>query len=147
MIVVIDGQGGKIGKMVVEQLKQRLPAIRVIAIGTNSIATATMLKAGADAGATGENPVIVNSRQANIIVGPLGIIIADALLGEITPQMAQAVCQSSAQKILLPVNKCHTTIVGLKEISLSEVVAQAVAEIEQLIGKEQDRPAAEFCRQ
>ncbi len=133
MIVVIDGQGGKIGKMLVEQLKARLPQVPLIAIGTNSIATATMLKAGADAGATGENPVIVNARQADVIVGPLGIIIADALLGEITPKMAQAICQSRAQKILLPVNRCHTTIVGLKEISLNEAVALAVAEVEQLL--------------
>lgn len=136
MIVVIDGQGGKIGKMVVEQLKQKLPSVQIVAIGTNSIATATMLKAGADAGATGENPVLVNAKQADIIVGPLGIIIADALLGEITPRMAQAICQSSAEKVLLPVNKCHTTVVGLKGITLSEVVTLAVAEIEQLIGKE-----------
>ncbi|HHW99272.1 MAG TPA: DUF3842 family protein [Firmicutes bacterium] len=136
MILVIDGQGGKIGKMLVEQLKASLPQVPLIAIGTNSIATATMLKAGADAGATGENPVIVNARQADIIVGPLGIVIADALLGEITPQMAQAVCQSKAQKVLLPVNKCHTTIVGLKDITLNEVVAAAVAEVKQLMGKE-----------
>ncbi len=136
MIIVIDGQGGKIGKMMVEQLKQKLPSAYIIAIGTNSIATATMLKAGADAGATGENPVLVNAKQADIIVGPLGIIIADALLGEITPHMAQAISQSHAQKVLLPVNKCHTTIVGLKDITLSEVVALAVAEVEQLIGKE-----------
>lgn len=136
LIVVIDGQGGKIGRMIVEQIKQKMPSYHVTVIGTNSIATATMLKAGADAGATGENPVIVNCRQADIIVGPLGIIIADALLGEITPKMAQAVCQSEAQKILLPVNKCHTTIVGLREITLSEVVALAVAKIEQLIEEE-----------
>lgn len=133
MIVVIDGQGGRIGKMVVEQLKARLPEAQVIAIGTNSIATATMLRAGADAGATGENPVLVNAKQADIIVGPLGIIIADALLGEITPRMAQAICQSSAQKVLLPVNKCHTTIVGLKEVTLAEAVTLAVAEVAQLI--------------
>ncbi|NLY53965.1 MAG: DUF3842 family protein [Firmicutes bacterium] len=136
MIVVIDGQGGKIGRMLVEQLKARLPQVPLIAIGTNSIATSTMLKAGADAGATGENPVIVNAKQADIIIGPLGIIIADALLGEITPAMAQAVCQSKAQKVLLPVNKCHTTIVGLQDISLSEAVALAVAQVEQLIGRE-----------
>lgn len=133
MIVVIDGQGGRIGKMVVEQLKARLPEAQVIAIGTNSIATATMLRAGADAGATGENPVLVNAKQADIIVGPLGIIIADALLGEITPRMAQAICQSSAQRVLLPVNKCHTTIVGLKEVTLAEAVTLAVAEVAQLI--------------
>lgn len=136
MIVVIDGQGGKIGRMLVEQLKARLPQVPLIAIGTNSIATSTMLKAGADAGATGENPVIVNAKQADIIIGPLGVIIADALLGEITPAMAQAVCQSKAQKVLLPVNKCHTTIVGLQDISLSEAVALAVAQVEQLIGRE-----------
>ena len=136
MIVVIDGQGGKIGRMLVEQLKARLPQVPLIAIGTNSIATSTMLKAGADAGATGENPVIVNAKQADIIIGPLGIIIAYALLGEITPAMAQAVCQSKAQKVLLPVNKCHTTIVGLQDISLSEAVALAVAQVEQLIGRE-----------
>ncbi|HBK84693.1 MAG TPA: hypothetical protein DDZ53_01525 [Firmicutes bacterium] len=135
MIITVDGQGGKIGKMVVEQLKQKLPSLPILAIGTNSIATATMLKAGADAGATGENPVLVNAKKADIIVGPLGIIIADALLGEITPRMAQAICQSEAQKILLPVNKCQTTIVGLKEITLSEVVALAVAEVEQTIKK------------
>lgn len=133
MIVVIDGQGGKIGQMLVEQLRKKMPTAQIIAIGTNSIATASMLRAGADAGATGENPVVVNAHKADIIVGPLGIIIADALLGEITPQMAQAICQSDAEKILLPVNKCHTTIVGLKEITLSEVIASAVNEIEQLM--------------
>lgn len=136
MILVIDGQGGKIGKMLVEQIKARLPEAPLVAIGTNSVATATMLKAGADAGATGENPVIVNARQADIIVGPIGIIVADALLGEITPRMAQAVCQSRAQKVLLPVNRCQTTIVGLKDITLNEVVALAVTEVERLMGKE-----------
>jgi len=136
MILVIDGQGGKIGKMLVEQIKARLPEAPLVAIGTNSVATATMLKAGADAGATGENPVIVNARQADIIVGPIGIIVADALLGEITPRMAQAICQSRAQKVLLPVNRCQTTIVGLKDITLNEVVALAVTEVERLMGKE-----------
>ena len=80
-ILVIDGQGGKIGKMLVENLKKNLPEYEIIAFGTNSIATATMLKAGADFGATGENPVIVNCIDADIIIGPLRIIISNALLG------------------------------------------------------------------
>lgn len=132
LVVVIDGQGGKIGKMIVEQTKQKAPNHRIIAVGTNSIATSTMLRAGADAGATGENPVIVNAKQADIIIGPLGIMMADALLGEITPAMAQAVAQSRAQKILLPVNKCNTTVVGLQNLTLSESVQLAVAELERI---------------
>ena len=90
-IIVIDGQGGKMGKGVVEQLKKAHPGLELIAVGTNSIATSAMLKAGADAGATGENPVVVNSRDADIIIGPIGIVIANSLLGEITPAMAVAV--------------------------------------------------------
>ena len=90
MIMVIDGQGGKMGKNIVEQLKKRFPEDELLAIGTNSIATAAMLKAGADAGATGENPAIVGSRRADIIIGPMGIVIADSLLGESTPKMAVA---------------------------------------------------------
>ena len=85
-IMVIDGQGGKMGKGLVEQLKKLCPEDEILAIGTNSIATAAMLKAGADAGATGENPAVVTSRTADIIVGPMGIVIADSLMGEITPK-------------------------------------------------------------
>ena len=87
-IMVIDGQGGKMGKGLVEQLKKLCPEDEILAIGTNSIATAAMLKSGADAGATGENPAVVTSRTADIIVGPMGIVIADSLMGEITPKMA-----------------------------------------------------------
>lgn len=128
-IVVIDGQGGKMGKALVEQIKQGLPGHLLIAVGTNSIATSAMMKAGADAGATGENPVVVNSADADVIVGPLGIIVADALLGEITPAMALAVAKSKAQKILLPINRCATTIVGVQEQTLGEYVRQAVEQI------------------
>lgn len=97
-IVVIDGQGGKMGKMIVEQLKATLPQYQLIAIGTNSIATSAMLKAGADFGATGENPVIYNCTDADIIIGPLGIIVANALMGEVTPSMAVAVGQVRRKK-------------------------------------------------
>ncbi len=100
-IVVIDGQGGKMGKGLVEQLKKFCPEDEILAIGTNSIATAAMLKAGADAGATGENPAVVASRTADVIVGPMGIVIADSLMGEITPKMAVSIGQSPAKKVLI----------------------------------------------
>lgn len=131
-IMVIDGQGGKMGKNIVEQLKKRFPEDELLAIGTNSIATAAMLKAGADAGATGENPAIVGSRRADIIIGPMGIVIADSLLGEITPKMAVAIGQSSAKKVLIPVNRCQHFLVGCKELPLGEYVKLVAEEVEKI---------------
>lgn len=128
-ILVIDGQGGKMGAALSEQIKKSLPGAEVTAIGTNSIATAAMLRAGADNAATGENPVLVNSRVADVIVGPIGIITANALLGEITPKMAAAVSESPAKKVLLPVNRCAVTVVGVAEKTLSEYVREAVQTI------------------
>ena len=125
-IMVIDGQGGKMGKGLVEQLKKLCPEDEILAIGTNSIATAAMLKAGADAGATGENPAVVT---ADIIVGPMGIVIADSLMGEITPKMAVAIGQSLAQKVLIPVNRCQHFVVGCRDISMGEYVKLAVEEV------------------
>jgi hypothetical protein len=122
--VVIDGQGGKLGAMIVARLKGK--NMSVTAVGTNSIATAAMIKAGADYGATGENPVVVNCRDADIIIGPMGIVIADALHGEVTPQMATAIGQSKAMKVLLPINKCNTLVVGVKDMPIGEVVEEAV---------------------
>ena len=132
-IVVIDGQGGKMGKMLVEQLKEALPGYELIAIGTNSIATAAMLRAGADFGATGENPVIFNCADADIIIGPLGIVVANALLGEVTPAMALAVGQSKAQKILIPINKCNNTVVGVQALTFSEYISLAVEKVKDII--------------
>ena len=127
-IMIIDGQGGRMGSLLTEKTKNAaIPGAQIYAIGTNSIATAAMLKAGADYGATGENPVLVNSRDADYIIGPLGIMSADSLLGEVTPAMAVAVGQSSAMKILLPVNKCNHHVVGVSsEYSMSELAEQAV---------------------
>lgn len=125
-IMVIDGQGGRMGKSIVEQMKRNFPEDEILAIGTNSIATAAMLKAGADAGATGENPAIVGCRTADLIIGPLGIVIADSLLGEITPAMAAAIGQSRAKKILLPVNRCQHYVVGCRDLPLGELVRTAV---------------------
>ena len=120
-IMVIDGQGGKMGKSIVEQMKKAFPQDEILAIGTNSTATAAMLKAGADEGATGENPAIVGSGTADVI-----------LLGEITPAMAAAIGRSRAKKVLLPVNRCQHFVVGLKELPLGEYVRLAVEEVARL---------------
>lgn len=128
-ILIIDGQGGRIGKLLIEAIKKRYAAAEVIAVGTNSAATSVMLKAGADFGATGENPVVVNSRRADLILGPVGILVADSLLGEITGKMAHAVASSDARKILIPINKCNTVIAGTQNLSLADSIEAAVDEI------------------
>ena len=109
-VLVIDGQGGGLGRQLTAALAAGCPDIELTAVGTNSIAASAMLKAGAHRAATGENAVVVNCRRADIIVGPIGIVIADALLGEITPAMAAAVCQSSAARVLIPVNHCDNIV-------------------------------------
>ena len=131
-LIVIDGQGGKMGHAVIVQLKKSHPELEITAIGTNSIATSSMLKAGADAGATGENPVVVASRSADIIIG---LVIPNSLLGEITPAMAEAIGSSQAKKILIPVNKCNHYVVGCEELPLSAYISQVVAQVEMLTEK------------
>ena len=138
-ITIIDGQGGKMGKFLVEGVKKRFPEETVIAVGTNSVATAAMLKAGADHGATGENPVVYNSAHADLIVGPIGIIVANALWGEISPAMALAVGESPAEKILLPVSKCSVAIAGMKETSMNESIEAALSLISDFIEKNTGR--------
>jgi hypothetical protein len=128
-IVVVDGQGGRLGAMLVEAIKRDVPEAHVLAIGTNSIASSSMLKAGADAAATGENPVVVACRDADIIVGPVGIVCADALLGEITPKMAEAIGAARAEKLLIPVNRCGIQVVGVRAQSMADAVAEAVQRI------------------
>jgi len=132
-VVVIDGQGGKIGSLLVGRLKAQAGQAELYAIGTNSIATSAMMKAGAHYGATGENPVAVNCRDADVIVGPLGIVVADALVGEITPAMAAAVGQSGAQKVLLPVNRCNNCIVGVRDLPVSDLIEMATAHVLSLL--------------
>ena len=128
-ILVIDGQGGGIGRQLITALKQELPSVHILAVGSNNTAAANMLKAGADEAATGENPVIVGCRKADIIAGPVGIVIADSMLGEITPKMAAAVAQSSAKRILIPYNQCGNVIVGVSGQSMSALIRLAVEEI------------------
>ena len=128
-IVVIDGQGGSIGKAIVEQLVKKVDVESIFCIGTNSVATANMLKAGAKYGASGENPVVVACRDADYIIGPIGIIMADSMLGEISPVMAQAVGASDAHKILIPINKC-LTVAGVQNLTLSDYIKIAVDSIQ-----------------
>lgn len=131
-ITVIDGQGGGIGRSIVERLKAEIPSAVIIAVGTNSLATAAMLKAGADAGATGENAVLYNCLDADVIAGPIGIILANAMLGEISPAIAGAVSGSKAEKVLVPVSTCHVCVVGVEDRPMSKYIELAVAAVKRL---------------
>ena len=125
-ILIVDGQGGGIGRQLVEALK-REGERDITCVGTNAIATSAMLRAGATRAATGENVAIVACREAEVIVGPIGIVVADALLGEVTPRMAAAVGQSLARKVLIPVNQCGNFVVGVPSgATTAQLVAQAV---------------------
>lgn len=131
-ILVIDGQGGKMGRRIVEELCARYKSAEITAVGTNSTATENMLKGGAVHAATGENPVRVAARRADIIIGPIGIVIADSLYGEVTPAMARAVAQSRARRILIPVNKCDNLIAGVRDCSVNELVLDAMRMIDEM---------------
>ena len=127
LVAVIDGLGGGIGSQLVGQLKGNLPAgSEVLALGTNSAATEAMLKAGANRGATVENAIRVMADQVDVILGPLGIIIPDAMMGEITATMAEAVVESRAKKLLLPVTQPHVELVGLTPQPLGGLIRAAV---------------------
>ena len=124
-VLIMDGQGGGLGKQLVAALKDE-PDLSITAVGTNSAATNAMLKAGAHEGATGENAAIVATRRADVIMGPVGIAIADSLLGEITPAVATAVGQSPAKKILIPMNMCDIMIPVLKNVPIKNLINDAV---------------------
>ena len=125
-VVVIDGAGGGVGKALVEGLKKKLPNAEVIAIGLNALATAAMLRAGADAGATGENPVKVACRDADIVMGPIGIAFRDAMLGEVTGASAEAVQMSPAVKVLVPIGRCGVRIAGTSSLTLAAAIEDAL---------------------
>ena len=125
-VVVIDGQSGRMGQLFIERAKAAAIPCELLAVGTNAIATSAMLKAGAEAVATGEIPVLVACRTADVIVGPIGILAADALMGEITAAMAVAIGRSEARKLLLPVNQCNNIVAGTQSLSLSRLMDEAV---------------------
>ena len=132
-ITIIDGQGGQLGAQLVKEIVAQFPEINVTAIGTNSIATATMLKAGAKNAATGENSVMVACRKADVIIGPIGIVIADSLLGEITEKMAVAIGRADAVRILLPMNKCDNLIAGVTNLNTKALIDDAMLKVQNII--------------
>ena len=132
-ILIVDGQGGGVGRQLATKIKEAFPDVRLMAVGTNTIATAAMLKGGADDAATGENAVLVAARKADVIIGPLGIVVADSLGGEITPAMANAVAQSGAKRILLPFKHCDNVIVGVSDYTLGNLIQQAIEELRKIV--------------
>ena len=132
-ILVIDGQGGRLGSQLVQAAVARFPQARICAVGTNAMATAAMIKAGAHQAATGENPAIVACRTADVIVGPIGIVIADALYGEVTPAMAVTVGQSRAARVLIPINKCDNQVAGVADQPLASMIADALRRIAEIL--------------
>lgn len=134
-VLVIDGQGGQLGSQLIRALRARLPALTITAVGTNAAATAAMLKAGADRAATGENPVLVACRRADAILGPIGIVVADALCGEVTPAMACAVGQAEGTRILLPMQKCGTLVAGVAPETTAALVEDAAEKLAALAQK------------
>lgn len=131
-IMVVDGQGGGVGRSLAEALLERFPQSEILAVGANGAATANMMKAGNILGATGENAVVFNSGRADVIVGPVGIVMANAMLGEITPKMAAAIASSEAALFLIPMSKCHVTVVGVENKRLAEYIKEAVEKIAEL---------------
>lgn len=131
IICVIDGQGGKIGSVIIERLKDRLKEeVEIIALGTNSIATQTMMKARANRGASGENAIIQTVKKANIIIGTLAILMVNSMLGEFTCRMAASVAESGAMKFILPVIQDQVTVVGLRGLSIPQMIGELIEAVE-----------------
>ena len=125
-ILIIDGMGGGIGKLVIEKLRDANNNAEIIAVGTNTVATAAMLKAGANHGATGENAVIYNCTRVDYIIGAIGIAFANSMHGEISPSMANAVSCSEAHKILIPMERCNVTVAGVSVAPIQNYVHEIV---------------------
>ena len=136
-VLVIDGQGGGLGRQLVQTLKKMLPDLPVYAAGTNGTAAEAMRKAGADRAAAGENAVLVACRKADIIIGPIGIVIADSMFGEITPAMALAVAQADAKRILIPMNHCDNIVAGVSNTSTGALVSGAVEKLAAILQEEE----------
>lgn len=132
-VLIIDGQGGQLGAQLIKEINARFADIEITAVGTNATATASMIKSGAKQAATGENPVIVACRKADVIIGPIGIVIADSLFGEVTPAMAVAVGQADATRILIPMNKCENIVAGVPEVTMSAMIRDVMARLEGIV--------------
>ncbi|AEF94762.1 hypothetical protein Desca_1920 [Desulfotomaculum nigrificans CO-1-SRB] len=126
-VAVIDGQGGGIGKAIVDKFRQAFgEEIEIIALGTNALATSLMLKSGANEGASGENAIVFNASRVDVILGTIGIITANSMLGELTPMMAKAIAESPAKKILIPLNRCNIEVAGIKNVPLPHYIDDAI---------------------
>ncbi len=136
-ILIIDGQGGQLGAQLIKSITSNFSNVTITAVGTNATATAAMIKAGAKQAATGENPAIVACRKADIIIGPIGIVIADSLYGEITPKMAVAVGQADAIRILIPMNKCENIVEGVPDLTLSSLIDGVVKRLQKMLANNQ----------
>jgi hypothetical protein len=134
-IAVIDGQGGGIGRIITEKIRKALPLdVEIIALGTNAIATSLMLKAGANEGASGENAIVQNLDDVDLVIGPLGIVLAHSMGGELTPKMAEAVAKSRAQKLLIPLTLARVEVVGVEKDSLPHLVDKLVDRLKAMTG-------------
>lgn len=133
VIAVVDGQGGGIGRAIVERVKAAMPQMRIVALGTNAVATGQMLRAGADDGATGENAIVHNMQHVDIVVGVIGILNANSMMGELTPTMAAAIGGSHTYKVLLPINRCHIHVVSVEDVPLGKHIENAIAAIKEYI--------------
>ena len=130
-VLVVDAQGGGLGKQLIGAIRREVPSVHILAVGTNAAATTAMRKAGADEAATGENAVRVASRRADIIIGPIGMVIADAMLGEVTPAMARSIAQADALRIMIPFCNCDNYIAGVAETQTSVLLADAVRRVKE----------------
>lgn len=139
-IAVIDGMGGGIGSQAVERLKSlNNNDIEIIALGTNSQATANMLKSGAHEGATGENAIAWMCQKVDIIIGPLAIIAANSMMGEISPKISEAIASSSARKLLLPVSKCNIDVIGLESLQFKTIFNELTIKIKKILEEREEK--------
>ena len=129
VVMVVDAQGGGLGKQLIATMKKERLDVHIIAVGTNSTATSAMLKAGADEAATGENAARVTSKKADIIIGPIGMVIADAMLGEITPMIACAIAQADAKRIMIQFNSCDNYIAGVSDFNTGRLIEDALRQL------------------
>jgi hypothetical protein len=134
-IAVIDGQGGGIGKAIVDKLRASFGnEVEILALGTNALATSLMIKSGANEGASGENAIVFNAPKVDIIIGSVGIISANSMLGELSPSMARAIAESSAKKVLIPLNRCNIYVAGVKNEPLPICIDNAIELIKSIVG-------------
>ena len=137
-VLVVDAQGGGLGRQLIATIRKTIGDLHILAVGTNTAATSAMLKAGADEAATGENPVLVASRKADFIIGPVGMVIANAMLGEITPAMARAIAEADAKRIMIPFSSCDNYIAGVSDYSTGHLIQEVVDHLKKNLTEERE---------